>query len=183
MDWITLAILILFFIVLPLLESLQKRRRPPPDVEVPAEEDARGGWSEEWGDWPFEDVTPEEERPREPERRAEREPVVARQTEPPPTTRPAPPTEPARALGEEPSLEAFLAPSEEELKRSSRKLRQPTRGFPQARAARTARTAEGVRHEGPYLGKLRTREGFREAFVLSEILGPPRGLQPPELDR
>jgi hypothetical protein len=182
MDWITLVIFILFFLVLPLLEALQKRRRPPEDLELPpAEEDPRGGWSEEWGEWPFEDVPAEEgERSREPVRPETREPVAAGQVEPPPSARPAPPTEPARELGEEPSLEAFLAPSEEELKRSSRKLREPSRGFPQARAARAARPAEGARSKGPYLSKLRTRDGFREAFVLSEILGPPRGLQPPE---
>jgi hypothetical protein len=182
MDWITLVIFILFFLVLPLLEALQKRRRPPEDLELPpTEEDPRGGWSEEWGDWPFDDVpAEEEERPREPVRPEPREPVAARQAEPPPSARPAPPAEPARQLGEEPSLEAFLAPSQEEIERSSRRLREPSRGFPRARSARAARPAEAVRREGPYLSKLRTRDGFREAFVLSEILGPPRGLQPPQ---
>ena len=181
MDWITLVIFILFFLVLPLLEALQKRRRPPEDLELPPEEeDPRGGWSEEWGDWPFEDVpAEEEERPREPVRPEPREPVAARQADARPAARPAPPTEPAEQLGEEPSLEAFLAPSEEELKRSAQKLRRPSRGFPDARAARRARPAERTRQEGPYLRKLRSRDGFREAFVLSEILGPPRGLQPP----
>jgi hypothetical protein len=48
---------------------------------------------------------------------------------------------------------------------------------PRTMLARTAAVHAPV-HRNPWAEKLRTHEGFREAFALREIIGPPRCLEP-----
>ncbi|MGH7457753.1 MAG: hypothetical protein ACREKN_01555 [Longimicrobiaceae bacterium] len=171
MDVITLLFLLFFFVVIPILEGLAKRKRgggtplPPGEGEeweedqppVPAEERPRE-WSEGWGGWPGEEPAPEPEATRwEPgeetvslETIPEVETVSAEEIldeityREPETRRPAPPS---------PSLSSPPPP-------------------PLRPAGRPAALAAAL--DSPH--------GLRRAVILAEVLGPPRALAPLERD-
>jgi hypothetical protein len=190
MDWLTILIIFLFF-VLPMIQEVAKRRNaPPPEVEPhdygeeePWEEEVEEGavarrQEEEANAWEslglegiFTGKTPSAPVPAPPPR-AERAPPEVRRT-------PAPEPEPAPVYAHrEPEREdAGL----ERLRAYERKVRDATRrpvpeappppGFTrEPRTAREARTARGA-VEVSYLGEVERRESARAARLRTLIGG------------
>jgi hypothetical protein len=213
MDWITILLVFLFF-VLPLIQEVAKRGKGPPGPVEPHDygEDA---WEEEeeleeappagertqreddsaWdalglegiftGKTPTPPPPPPDREPVEPARSREPEPAVARRAER---------AEPVLArTPPEPEEDAHL----ERLRAYERKVRDATRrpvpeampvpGFTRtARAARMAgeiSTLGEVEHRGSKrAARLRALlddpDAFEDAFMLRQVLGPPRALEP-----
>lgn len=205
MDWFTVALLIIFF-VLPLVQQmLNKGQQPPPpeaeDLEergVALEREPRrvkrpgqerespeGGWAEGWAPWPDQ----EQEKARVPER-VEPEPISWSPPEPMRDEEPyrMPEMPPVRDEQQyrTPEIEPLpeLRPYEDGLELTRLGSDDPT---PYVRPARPVKP-RSLPAAGPARShsRIHLRGGTRElkrAIVLKEILGPPTALRDPEQDR
>ncbi len=207
MDWFTVLLIFIFF-VLPLLQELMRRRGPPPpelppeedewEWELPQERQREGSgrrptteeWSEEWEEWPGEvRETAEERREVSAWEELGLEDIFGRPAEAPPEPprEAAPPPPPPTARVPEPVMAPQAPPS-------------PPPSPPQVvslEALEVDRTAEharfheryvvrpvpNVRHQqqAPLAALMQDGSELRRAIILSEVLGPPRALRPPEI--
>lgn len=197
MDFISLLLLIVF-IVLPLVQEVLKRRRTPPRVpgeHLPREpqpqsgdrelEAAReragelrgdgqtgGGWSDDWGEWPD-----------EVEAGSEAVPILWEDAPPPLEKEPAPraiariEAETLEVMPEQhppPPLVISLEPKH--IDRAAEHQRFHDKVY----AAAVPLPPRPARARDSFAALLRDQRGVRRAIIVSEVLGPPRALQPLE---
>ncbi len=163
MDLFTILFAIAF-VLLPLLQKIfgkadEEADVPPEDSREPQQRVGEaGGWSTDWGDWPEEVPAAEEEvvemLPEE---------AFSHEMRVPEAVRVASPVV---------SMEPLHVDHSVDYQRSS------TKKAP-SRPARTRRPKYSV-HAPTHAQALRDPKGLRRALVLSEILGPPRALDPHE---
>jgi hypothetical protein len=216
MDWITILLVFLFF-VLPLIQEVAKKRQPQEPVEphdygdeeeweaeeveeIEAAAEGTGGRSsqEEANAWEslglegiFTGKTPSPPAPERvpPAHRPSPPPAPAPAPVPQPPPRPERPPPVVRSEEEDPALERLRAYERKVRDVARRPVPEaaPVPGF--TRTARSARMAEEISTLGEvqHRGSTRARrlrrllddpEAFEDAFVLREILGPPRGIEP-----
>lgn len=199
MDFFSLLLLIVF-IVLPLVQEVLKRRRPPPRVpgeDLPGEphpqnsdrdlqaareraielrgDGQTGGWSGDWGEWPDEGEAGDEAVP------------VLREAAPPPLEREPAPRAIARVervqdvtlevLPEQhppPPLVISLEPTR--IDRAAEHQRFHDKVY----AAAVPLPPRPALARDSFAALLRDQRGVRRAIIVSEVLGPPRALQPLE---
>lgn len=189
MDWLSLLLIVIFFI-LPLIQQvveasrrgkqdpagdeswdpeepeLRDPSRPRAEIAVEAPSSGQGSWSDGWGSWPAP------------------EPVEPRAKE---TIRPEPPRErvtplPAPALPDPPPSPRLreVRPREVEIERPWLRLPEQVRspaGELRVPSGRDARRAAKARHSSPLLPNLGNPAELRRAVVLKEVLGPPVSLR------
>jgi hypothetical protein len=202
MDWVTLLLIFIFF-VLPLAQQLleqARRGRTPPGEEMPdeyleepdpvrlerpapsprverevkEESVTQGSWSGEWGSWPAPD---EEQVALQRIEEREREMLARRM---PRSREPEP--EVTRSLPETPSAEAEIvrAPRALTVKKVAGVPARPSETRPAKRKTQPPAT---VISRSSIASRLGNAGELRKAIILAEVLGPPVALKGEKVER